>query len=121
MLQAMVSRRRFSLAGALVGRFCFVLLPLCIDGYGVSMVDEVVRQRALQALRRKRSLNQQLRLYFIVNAILVLVWLGSGRGSFWPIYPIAFWGISLLIQGWSISHPDREFSEEEISREIERF
>jgi hypothetical protein len=85
-----------------------------------SMVDEAARQRALQALRRKRSLKHQLRLYVIVNAILVLVWLGSGRGSFWPIYPIAFWGISLLIQGWSASHPDREFSEEEIAREMER-
>lgn len=50
---------------------------------------------------------RQLRLYFIVHAILVLVWLGSGPGSFWPICSIAFWGISLLIQGWSVGHPGR--------------
>ncbi|QNJ06305.1 putative conserved/ 2TM domain-containing membrane protein [Synechococcus sp. MEDNS5] len=33
---------------------------------------------------------RQLRLYFIVHAILVFVWLGSGPGSFWPICSIAF-------------------------------
>jgi hypothetical protein len=46
-----------------------------------------------------------------------VVWAASGRSSFWPIFG---WGVSLVIQGWKMSHPLRPFSEDEIQREMLR-
>jgi hypothetical protein len=85
-----------------------------------AMNDEAARHQALQRLRRRRNLNNQFRLYVVVNVVLVLVWLGSDRGFFWPIYPVAFWGLSLLIQAWTAAHPDPGFSEAEIEQEMRR-
>gem|GEM_PF-1123533 len=36
--------------------------------------------------------------YIMVNCGLILVWLFTGAGSFWPIWPILVWGISLIIK-----------------------
>jgi hypothetical protein len=45
------------------------------------------------------------------------VWAASGRSSSWSIFS---WGVSLVIQGWKMSHPLRPFSEDEIQREMLR-
>lgn len=55
-----------------------------------------------------------------MNTVLIVVWAATGRGYFWPIWPIFGWGVSLLIQGWKLSHPARGFSEAEIQREMLR-
>lgn len=47
--------------------------------------------------------------YIIVNGGLVLVWLFSGAGYFWPIWPIGIWGISLLIKASKLQVIDSSF------------
>ncbi len=78
------------------------------------------RQDAIRRLQHKRLYRRQLGRYLAVNAGLVLIWRLDGGGSFWPIWPIACWGLALIIQGWKLTHPERPFSEEEIQRELGR-
>ena len=78
------------------------------------------RQQAIRRLGQKRAYRRQVQQYLLVNAILIVIWAATGRGYFWPIWPIFGWGISLLIQGWKLSHPQRPFSEDEIQREMLR-
>lgn len=53
--------------------------------------------------RRARELAQarygflwHLPIYIVVNAGLVGIWFFTGRGFFWPVFPLAFWGLGLL-------------------------
>ena len=46
-----------------------------------AMTDEAARHQALQRLRRRRNLNNQFRLYVVVNVVLVLV-AGQRSGLF---------------------------------------
>ncbi len=78
------------------------------------------RQQAIHRLGQKRAYRRQVQQYLLVNAILIAVWAATGRGYFWPIWPIFGWGVSLVIQGWKLSHPLRPFSEDEIEREMLR-
>ncbi len=50
--------------------------------------------------------------YAIVNAGLVLIWLLTGAGYFWPIWPIVVWGISLLIKASKLEIIDHSFYEQ---------
>ena len=78
------------------------------------------RQQAIHRLGQKRAYRRQVQQYLLVNAILIAVWAATGRGYFWPIWPIFGWGVGLVIQGWKLSHPLRPFSEDEIEREMLR-
>lgn len=40
--------------------------------------------------------------YTVVNIGFILVWLVSGGGYFWPIWPIIGWGIGLGIHAFSL-------------------
>lgn len=48
----------------------------------------------------------------IVNAGLILIWLLTGAGYFWPIWPIVVWGISLLIKASKLEIIDHGFYEQ---------
>jgi len=81
-------------------------------------VDEQ-RQRAIRRLSKQRAYRHQVGHYIAVNAVLVVIWALSDRGSFWPIWPILGWGMALLHQGWKLRHPLRPFSEAEIQAEMD--
>lgn len=49
-------------------------------------------------VRRLGHFYRQITLYALVNIGLILVWLLSGEGYFWPIWVIIAWGIPLFIQ-----------------------
>jgi hypothetical protein len=76
------------------------------------------RQKAIRRLHQKRAYRHQLQQYLLVNTVLVVLWAATGRGSFWPIWPILGWGAALAVQGWELSHPAKPFSEAEIEREM---
>jgi hypothetical protein len=66
--------------------------------------------RAAGALEERRARRQQtfyrsLAIYLAVNAMLVVVWLFSGRGYFWPIWVMLGWGIGIVAQGVSAFGP----------------
>ena len=85
-----------------------------------SMKDQDLREAALASLKHRRGLERQLRIYAITNITLVVIWALSGRGDFWPIWPIAFWGLALIWQAVSYNHRPKPITEEEIESEMRR-
>ncbi len=46
----------------------------------------------------RRGVSDQLRIYLLVNGLMVAIWLLSGAGYFWPIWVIVPWGFALAIK-----------------------
>ena len=54
----------------------------------------------------------------LFNALIVMVWYLTGAEFFWPIFPLAIWGIGLLFHAIDVFR--RPISEDRIRREMER-
>lgn len=78
-----------------------------------------VRALALRRLKKKRDLAGHVLVYTMVNGFLVIVWALTSSGFFWPIFPIAGWGIGLVMNVWDVWHGD-DFSDAQIAREMAR-
>ena len=85
-----------------------------------SMNDQELREAALASLKHRRGLERQLRIYAITNITLVVIWALSGRGDFWPIWSIAFWGLALIWQAISYNHRPKPITEDEIQSEMKK-
>ncbi len=81
--------------------------------------DLDLRERAITRLKKRRDFYAHLLIYTMVNAFLVVVWaMTNPDGFFWPVFPIALWGIGLVMNAWDVYRAD-DFDEERIRREIE--
>jgi uncharacterized membrane protein len=80
---------------------------------------EDARSQALASLNKKREFRSHLVAYVLVNALLVAIWAVTGADFFWPVFPIAGWGIGILFHAWDV-YGRRPISEEQIRREMER-
>lgn len=79
-----------------------------------------VRARAVRRLKKKRDLATHVLVYVLVNVVLVIIWaITSNGGFFWPVFPIAFWGIGVVMNAWDVFHSG-DFSDAEIDREVAR-
>ena len=83
------------------------------------MTDSTTRDVAVKRLKAKREFRNHVAVYIIVNTLLVVIWAMTGAGYFWPIWPIAGWGIGLALHAWTVNF-QRPITEEEIRREMER-
>jgi hypothetical protein len=82
--------------------------------------NEVLRDRAIKRLKKRRDFSAHLLVYVLINTFLVAIWaLTNPHGFFWPIFPLAGWGIGVVMNAWDVFRND-EFDEEQISREMER-
>ena len=84
------------------------------------MSGDNLREKALANLKHRRGLQKQLKIYAITNVTLVIIWALSGRGDFWPIWSIVFWGLALIYQAWAFNFPEKQITEEDISQEVNR-
>jgi hypothetical protein len=79
-----------------------------------------LRERALRRLKKRRDFHGHLIVYVLVNSFLVAIWgLTDRDGFFWPVFPLAAWGIGVVMNAWDVYRGD-EFDEREIDREVER-
>ena len=82
--------------------------------------QDVLRERAIKRLKKRRDFTGHLLVYALVNAFLVVIWaMTAPDGFFWPVFPIVGWGIGVVLNAWDVYRND-EFDEEQIRREIER-
>ncbi len=79
--------------------------------------DDGLRDRALVRLKKKSELRAHAFVYFVVNASLVVIWLLTGNGFFWPMFPVLFWGIGLIFNGWDV-YRRQDYTEEQIQHEM---
>ena len=82
--------------------------------------DDRLRQRAIKQLKKRRDFWAHLLVYVLVNTFIVVIWLvTTSDGFFWPIFPIAGWGIGVVMNAWDVRHSD-EPSQDEIEKEMRR-
>ena len=81
--------------------------------------EQELRDRALKNLRRKRDFRMQIFWYVAVNALLIVIWAVTDSGFFWPIFPIAGWGIGIVSQAYGI-YGQKAIGQDEIDREVEK-
>lgn len=87
---------------------------------GETPQGEVLRERAVKRLKKRREFSQHLLVYVLVNAFLVVIWALTGiHEFFWPVFPIVGWGIAVVLNAWDVYRND-EFTEEQIRHEMER-
>jgi hypothetical protein len=77
------------------------------------------REKAITRLKQKSEFLTHLFVYLVVNAFIVVIWLATGAGFFWPIFPMLGWGIGLVFHAWDV-YWRSPISEEQIRREMER-
>lgn len=83
------------------------------------MEDTDLRKTAIARLEAKREFWGHLFVYVAVNALLVVVWATTNNGGyFWPIWPMAGWGIGLVMYAFETFR--RPIDEAAIRREIEK-
>lgn len=82
-----------------------------------TQTDEELREKALKRIKEKRDFVAHLVTYVVINALIVLVWaFAAGGGFFWPIFPMAGWGIGLFFHGFEVYRDGP--TEADIQREI---
>jgi len=80
--------------------------------------DDQLHELARARLVKRREFMAHLAAYVFVNAFLLAIWVITGAGFFWPVFPILGWGIGLFFHGWdTFSAP---LSEARIEREVAR-
>ena len=63
--------------------------------------EQVLRDKAVRQLKKKRDFRGHLLVYILVNTFLVVIWLLTDPGGFfWPMFPIAGWGIGVIMNAW---------------------
>lgn len=77
------------------------------------------REVAIKRLKEKRDFRMHLGTYVIINGMLIGIWAMSGRGHFWPMWVMLFWGVGIVFHGWNTFF-GKEFTEADIQREMGR-
>jgi hypothetical protein len=83
------------------------------------LTEDELRRRAVKHLRAKAGFWTHLAVYLAVNAFLVVIWFFTSAGFFWPIFPIAGWGIGVAANAWDVFGRE-PVTEERIQREMDR-
>jgi len=93
---------------------------MTIDDFIKATPDPAMRERAVKKLRKVRDFHAHLLVYTLVNSLLVVIWaLTDLHGFFWPAFPMAGWGIGVVMNAWDVYRGD-EFREGQIQHEVER-
>ncbi|MCB0860853.1 MAG: 2TM domain-containing protein [Solirubrobacterales bacterium] len=80
-----------------------------------------LRDQAVKSLNAKHDFMTHLATYAGVSVLLVLIWLLTGTDNFfWPIFPIAGWGIFGVIPHWWSVYRSKGLTEDKIQAEMEK-
>ena len=84
------------------------------------VTEETLRTRAVAALKKRRDFRAHLLIYVLVNSAFVATWALTSRDSFfWPIFPLVFWGIGVVMNAWDV-YVAGDFTEDEIQHQMHR-
>jgi 2TM domain-containing protein len=77
------------------------------------------REQARRVLEARRKFRGDAVGYVAVNLFLIIVWLLTGHGYFWPAWVLAGWGVFLALDGWN-AYFRRPINEDDIEAEMRR-
>ena len=89
-----------------------------MEGGQPTQPDDALREAAVTRLRKKRDFGMHVLIYLLVNGFLVVIWAVTSGDFFWPIFPIAGWGIGVVMNAWDVWRGD--FTEDQVAREMAR-
>ena len=81
--------------------------------------DDELRQQAVRRLSAKRGFRTHLTVWAVASLGFIFIWAVTNSDYFWPMWPIAGWGIGVFFHGWGV-YGQKPFSEEEIEQEMRR-
>jgi len=82
--------------------------------------EQAPRDKAVRQLKKRRDFYGHLLIYTLVNAFLVVIWaITDLHGFFWPVFPIAGWGIFVVMNAWDVFWRP-QITEQDIQHEMER-
>jgi hypothetical protein len=82
--------------------------------------EQVLRDKAVRQLKKQRDFRSHLLVYILVNTFLVVIWLLTDpHGFFWPVFPIAGWGIGVIMNARDV-YGRQQITEDDIHREMDR-
>lgn len=82
-------------------------------------LPEDTREAAVRRVKAKRDFKTHVAVYILVNALLIVIWATTGAGYFWPVWPLAGWGIGLALNAWTV-YFEQPITEDDIEREMAR-
>ena len=62
--------------------------------------NDTVRDSARKRLRDRRDVWTHCFVYLVCNGFLVVAWLLTGQGYFWPGWVLAGWGLAIIFHLW---------------------
>jgi phosphoglycerol transferase MdoB-like AlkP superfamily enzyme len=83
--------------------------------------EEERRKEAVHNIKRRRALVTHFVSFCVVNILIVVIWLATGGGYFWPGWVILGTGIALVLDVVNVARrTSGEISEEQIRREMDK-
>lgn len=92
--------------------------PEIVTPHTIETLDQS-RELAIKRVRAKRDFSAHLIVYLVINSFLVVIWLLSGAGYFWPGWVLTGWGIGLVLNAWDV-YGRKPITEADIEKEMQR-
>ena len=91
-----------------------------VQGVQATTAEDDLRKRAIARLDKRRDFYTHLVVYLMVNGFFVGLWAAtSHHGFFWPVFPLAGWGIGIVMNAWDAFVVD-DYSESRVEREMRK-
>lgn len=73
-----------------------------------------------QTAHKRVEFRRHLTVYLVINGALWLLWVLTGKGYMWPVWPAVGWGVGLVFHYVFDYRSSRLFSEEEEYEKLKR-
>ena len=77
-----------------------------------------LRDVAIERLKKKQDFKAHVLVFFLTNTLLWMIWLATGAGFPWPIFPMFGWGIGVVMNAWDV-YWRQPITEHAIEREMD--
>ncbi len=81
--------------------------------------NQAERAAAIRRIQNKRELMTHAVSFVVINAVVVVIWLTTGGGYFWPGWLIGLWAAGLILHAWDVLRR-RPITEAQIDAELQR-
>lgn len=85
-----------------------------------SLSDEQIYEEASRRVKAKKSFYGSLATYVVVNAVLIVIWLLSGQGYPWFLWPLGIWGVFVLGHFLRVFVFEKGSDQQAIEKEVEK-